>query len=176
MKKTQLNEITTILPFDKEYIKVAKREDTLWNLMDADGHLISDVWFHEIERTNDGAIITKGPENEKKDTEMRFTGISNFAKYSEVCEFLPSCVIGLISIESVERYERDGYVARAMFYGKRVYIKKDGRIFDENGKELHIMFNMVDTDRLNNAILKLNKRLCFDGNFDFSRDYPTNSG
>ena len=170
MKKTQLNSITTILPFDGDYIKVAKKNDTLWNLMDAEGRLISDVWFHSIERTNDGAIITKGPDNEKKatsrTTEMRFTGIGNFAKFSEVYDFLPSCVVGIINVETVEKYEKDGYVARAMFYGKRVYIKKDGRIFDENGKELHIMFSMVDTDRLNAALLKLNKKLHFDGNYE----------
>lgn len=172
MKKTQLNSITTILPFDGDYIKVAKKNDTLWNLMDAEGRLVSDVWFHSIERTNDGAIITKGPDNgKKKDTEMRFTGIGNFAKFNEVCEFLPSCVVGIINVETVEKYEKDGYVARAMFYGKRVYIKKDGRIFDENGKEMHIMFSMVDTDRLNASLLNLNKKLHFDGNYKAVEDW-----
>lgn len=161
MKKTQLTKITTILPFDAKYIKVGKNRNKLWNLMDSDGNLISEVWFDNIERTNDGAIVTK----QKKD-EMKFVSVSSFKNYNNVRELVPASVINFIDIDTIEPTEHEGYVAKAYFFDKRIYIKADGRIFDVNDNELNIMFNTVDTLRLNNALLKLNKKLHYDGNYD----------
>lgn len=45
MKKSQLTKITTILPFDSNYVKVGKNSNMLWNLMDSEGNLISETWF-----------------------------------------------------------------------------------------------------------------------------------
>lgn len=162
MKKQQLTKITTILPFDSKYIKVGKNRNKLWNLMDSDGNLISETWFENIEKTTDGAIITKA---EKK--EMRFVNVGSFKKFNSVRELVPVSVIGLIDIDTIEPTECCGYVAKAYFFGKRIFIKADGRIFDNNDNELHIMFNSVDTIRLNNALLDLNKKLHYDGNYDY---------
>lgn len=161
MKKSQLTKITTILPFDAKYIKVGKNRDKLWNLMDSEGNLISDTWFENIEKTTDGAIITK---SEKK--EMRFVNVGSFKKYNSVREIIPASVIGLIDINTIEETTADGYVAKAYFFGKRIWIKADGRIFDIDDNELHIMFNCVDTLRLNKALLDLNKKLHYDGDYD----------
>ncbi len=161
MKKTQLAKITTILPFDAKYIKVGKNRNKLWNLMDSEGNLISETWFENIEKTTDGAIITK---SEKK--EMRFVNVGSFKKFNSVRELVPVSVIGLIDIDTIEPTECCGYVAKAYFFGKRIYIKADGRIFDSNDNELHIMFNCVDTIRLNKALLDLNKKLHYDGNYN----------
>ena len=160
MKKTQLTKITTILPFDAKYIKVGKNRNKLWNLMDSDGNLISETWFENIEKTTDGAIITK---QEKE--EMRFVNVGSFKKFNSVRELVPASVIGLLDISTIEPTNAEGYVARAYFFGKRIYIKADGRIFDSNDNELHIMFNCVDTIRLNKALLDLNKKLHYDGNY-----------
>lgn len=160
-EKTQLTKITTILPFDAKYIKVGKNRNKLWNLMDSEGNLISDVWFENIEKNNDGSIKTI---NEKKE-EIKFTSVKSIGIFNEVIKFVPATVMNIVDVDSIERYENDGYVARSYFFGKRVYIKADGRIFDENGNELRIMFNSVDTIRLNKALLALNKKLHYDGNF-----------
>ena len=77
MKKSQLTKITTILPFDGKYIKVGKNRNKLWNLMDSEGNFISETWFENIEKTTDGAIITKA---EKK--EMRFVNVGSFKKFN----------------------------------------------------------------------------------------------
>lgn len=161
MKKSQLTKITTILPFDGKYIKVGKNRNKLWNLMDSEGNLIGETWFENIEKTTDGAIITK---SEKK--EMRFVNVGSFKKFNSVRELVPVSVIGLIDIDTIEPTECSGYVAKAYFFGKRIYIKADGRIFDNDDNELHIMFNCVDTLRLNKALLDLNKKLHYDGNYD----------
>ena len=161
MKKTQLTKITTIFPFDSKYIKVGKNRNKLWNLMDSEGNLISDVWFEKIDKTNDGAIITKAEKNE-----MRFVNVESFKNYNNVRELVPVSVIGLIDIDTIEPANWDGYVAKAYFFGKRIWIKADGRIFDNDDNELHIMFNTVDTLRLNKALLTLNKKLHYDGNYD----------
>ena len=161
MKKTQLTKITTILPFDAKYIKVGKNRNKLWNLMDSEGNLISEVWFDNIERTSDGAIVTK----QKKD-EMKFVSVSSFKNFNNVRELVPASVISLIDIDTIEPTECEGYVAKAYFFDKRIYIKAEGSIFDADDNELHIMFNTVDTLRLNNALLKLNKKLHYDGNYD----------
>ena len=161
MKKTQLAKITTILPFDAKYIKVGKNRDKLWNLMDSEGNLISDVWFEQLDKTNDGAIITKAKKNE-----MRFVNVESFKNYNNVRELVPVSVIGLIDIDTIEPSDYDGYVATARFFGKKIWIKADGRIYDSNGNELRIMFNTVDTLRLNKALLNLNKKLHYDGNYD----------
>lgn len=162
MKKSQLTKITTILPFDTNYIKVGKNSNKLWNLMDSEGNLISETWFENIEKTTDGAIITKSEKNE-----MRFVNVGSFKKFNSVSELVPVSVIGLIDIDTIEPTQCEGYVAKAYFFGKRIYIKADGRIFDNNDNELHIMFNSVDTIRLNNALLDLNKKLHYDGNYDY---------
>ena len=161
MKKSQLTKITTILPFDAKYIKVGKNRNKLWNLMDSEGNLISETWFENIEKTTDGAIITKSEKNE-----MRFVNVSSFKKFNSVRELIPVSVIGLIDIDTIEPSDYDGYAATARFFGKKIWIKADGRIFDSNGNELHIMFNCVDTLRLNKALLDLNKKLHYSGNYD----------
>ena len=166
MKKSNLTKITTIIPFDSNYIKVGKNRNKLWNLMDAEGNLISETWFENIEKTTDGAIITK---SEKK--EMRFVNVGSFKKFNSIREIVPVSVIGLIDINTIEPTECTGYVAKAYFFGKRIYIKADGRIFDSDDNELHIMFNCVDTLRLNNALLNLNKKLHYDGNYDCEHDW-----
>lgn len=160
MKKSQLTKITTILPFDTKYIKVGKNRDKLWNLMDSEGNLISDVWFEQLDKTNDGAIITKAKKNE-----MRFVNVESFKNYNNVRELVPVSVIGLIDIDTIEPSDYDGYVATARFFGKKIWIKADGRIYDSNGNELRIMFNCVDTIRLNNAVNRLNKKLHYNGNY-----------
>lgn len=165
MKKSQLTKITTILPFDSNYVKVGKNSNKLWNLMDSEGNLISETWFENIEKTTDDAIITK---SEKK--EMRFVNVGSFKKFNSVRELVPVSVIGLIDIDTIEPSECSGYVAKAYFFGKMIFIKADGRIFDSNDNELHIMFNCVDTIRLNNAIYSLNKKLQYNGNFSSTED------
>lgn len=165
MKKSQLTKITTILPFDGKYIKVGKNRNKLWNLMDSEGNLISETWFENIEKTTDGAIITK---SEKK--EMRFVNVGSFKKFNSVRELVPVSVIGLLDIDTIEPSDYDGYVATARFFGKKIWIKENGRIFDSNGNELHIMFNCVDTLRLNNAVYRLNKKLQYNGNFSSTED------
>ena len=165
MKKSQLTKITTILPFDTNYIKVGKNRNKLWNLMDSEGNLISETWFENIEKTTDGAIITKSEKNE-----MRFVNVGSFKKFNSVRELVPVSVIGLIDIDTIEPTECSGYVAKAYFFGKRIYIKADGRIFDNDDNELHIMFNCVDTIRLNNAVYRINKKLQYNGNFSKDED------
>ena len=160
MKKQQLTKITTILPFDSKYIKVGKNRNKLWNLMDSEGNLISETWFENIEKNNDGSIKTI---NEKKE-EIKFTSVKSISIYNEIIKFVPAIVMNIVDVDSIERYENYGYVAKAYFFGKRVYIKADGRIFDEDDNELHIMFNSVDTIRLNNALVKFNKKIHY--NFD----------
>lgn len=161
MKKSQLTKITTILPFDSNYVKVGKNRNKLWNLMDSEGNLIGETWFENIEKTTDGTIITK---DEK--TEMRFVNVGSFKKFNSVRELVPVSVIGLIDIDTIEPTECSGYVAKAYFFGKMIFIKDDGRIFDSDDNELHIMFNCVDTLRLNKALLDLNKKLHYSGNYD----------
>ena len=168
MKKTQLAKITTILPFDAKYIKVGKNRNKLWNLMDSEGNLISETWFENIEKNDDGSIKTI---NEKKE-EIKFTSVKSINIYNEVIKFVPATVMNIVDVDSIERYENNGYVARAYFFGKRVYIKADGRIFDDDDIELRIMFNSVDTIRLNNALVKFNKKIHY--NFDstiYHQDY-----
>ena len=168
MKKQQLAKITTILPFDAKYIKVGKNRNKLWNLMDSEENLISETWFENIEKNNDGSIKTI---NEKKE-EIKFTSVKSISIYNEVIKFVPATVMNIVDVDSIERYENCDYVARAYFFGKRVYIKADGSIFDEDNNELRIMFNSVDTIRLNNAIVKFNKKIHYD--FDstiYHQDY-----
>lgn len=170
MKKSQLTKITTILPFDSNYVKVGKNRNKLWNLMDSEGNLISETWFEQLDKTNDGAIITKADKNE-----MRFVTVESFKNYNNVRELVPVSVIGLIDIDTIEPADYDGYVATARFFGKKIWIKADGCIYDSNGNELHIMFNSVDTIRLNNAVYRLNKKLQYNGNFskDADNDWRT---
>lgn len=167
MKKSNLTKITTILPFDSNYIKVGKNRNKLWNLMDAEGNLVSETWFESIEKNTDGSIKTK-TENEK---EIKFSSVSSIKIYNSVIKFVPATVMNIVDVDSIEKCETDEYVASAYFFGQRVYITADGRIFDTNSEELRIMFNTVDTIRLNNALVKFNKKM----NYNFDPDCSSNT-
>lgn len=156
MDIARLSCYSVVLPFDEEYIKVGKGNK--WNLADADGNLISDTWFGRISRNTDGSIVTTTANNE----ELKFVGIGSLREFREVSRIVPAFVVNLVDSHSVERCDRGRYVAKAMFYGMRVYITADGRIYDSDGHELRILFNTVDTERLNNALVRLNKKLHFD--------------
>lgn len=156
MNIARLYDYSIVLPFDEEYVKVGKGNK--WNLVDAEGNLISDTWFGKISRNTDGSIVTTTASNE----EVKFVDIGSLKEFREVSHIVPAFVVNLVDSHSVERCDRGRYVAKAMFYGMRVYITADGRIYDCNDRELRILFNTVDTERFNNALMNLNKKLHFD--------------
>lgn len=163
MKKTALTGITTILPFDTDYIKVGKDKDTKWNLMDKDGKLISTTWFQSVERNRDGSISTTVIEEKShKVAPVKFIDVVAMRSFSDVVAIMPPIVMNLVDTGSIKPCDDGRYVATASFYGMKVYITKEGHIYDTNGVKLRILFNTVDTERLNNCLNKLNKKLNFD--------------
>ena len=156
MEMAKLKGCSAVLPFDETYVKVCKRNR--WNLADAEGNFISDTWFREITRNGDGSIVTVTSMKE----EVKFVDVGSFVEFREVSKIVPAFVLNMVDSHSVEVYRRSKYVAKASFYGMKVYITADGRIYDENDRELRVLFNTVDTERLNRALYGLNKKLHYD--------------
>ena len=158
MKKAVLTGITEILPFNKEYIKVGNKKG-LWNLMDAEGKLVGDTWFETIGQNNDGSIEAKVKTNKTSET-VKFIDVNDIKVFGNVAAFIPAEVVNIVEPDSIKPItNKPGYIATATFYGMKVYITKDGKIYDKDGKRLNIMFNTVDTKRLNKALWGLNRKI-----------------
>ena len=164
MTKTQLKQITSILPFSGDYIKVGKGVKTQkWNLMDANGNLISSTWFSSITKNSDGSLTTSVvPKRGAKAVEVKFINPVAVTSFSAAVKLVPARVISLIDTGTLVAYKTDRYVAKAKLYGREVFITKSGDIYDGDGKKLRLLFNTVDTERLMAAIRRFNKKMHYD--------------
>lgn len=170
MTKTNLKQITNILPFDDKYILVGKKpypssKAMVWNLMDANGKLISDTWFTSISKNTDGSIKTEVKvKHARKAVAATFINTTSFAKASKVMDLVPVACLSLVDSGTIEPYTGSDkrYIAKAKLYGREVFLDKAGNIYDSNGVKLRLMFNTVDSERLFKAIKAFNKKLHYD--------------
>jgi len=162
MKKSTLTGITTILPFDSHYIKVEKKGK--WNLMDADGKLVSDTWFGSISKNSDGSISTETVRRGRaKAVEAKFLDVGSLVNTVKVIGVVPAeCVSMLDSGSIVVIHGNPKYVAKATLYGREVFIDKNGGIYDASGTKLRLLFNTVDSERLFKAVRQFNKKLHYE--------------
>lgn len=162
MNKTQLKQITAILPFDDKYIKAGKgRKNIKWNLMDSDGNLISTTWFSSLEKNSDGSL-TACVAKRKEKIEVKFINPTAITSFDTAVKLVPARVISLVDTGMLVPYKTDRYVAKAKLYGREVFITKSGDIYDGDGNKLRLLFNTVDTERLMAAIHRFNKKMHYD--------------
>jgi hypothetical protein len=162
MNKTQLKQVTTILPFDAHYIKVGKgKKNIKWNLMDSNGKLISSNWFSSITKNTDGSVITTVTKR-KKVSEATFLNVDSFAENAEFIKKIPIACFSLVDTGSLVSIKDSRYIARATVYGKMVYIDKNGEIWLPNGTKLRLLLNTVDSERLFAALRRFNKKMHYD--------------
>lgn len=162
MNKTQLKQVTTILPFDEKYVKVGKgRKNIKWNLMDESGKLISSTWFSSLDKNSDGSLTTCVAKRKEK-VEVKFINPASITSFDAAVKLVPASVISLVDTGTLEPYNMAGFVAKAKLYGQTVFIKKNGDIYNSNGTKLRLLFNTVDTERLMAAIHRFNKKMHYD--------------
>jgi len=162
MNKTALKGYTGIYPFDDKYIKVSKNKDTMWNLVDAQGKLVSDTWFSSITRNSDNSIVTQTNRPNAKPERIVFLNVDTMARSCVLFAKLPSAVFNLVDSDSIEMLPHDTnskYIAKATLYGKTVYITANGDIYDENGIELRLLLGTVSSERLYKSIWRFNKKM-----------------
>lgn len=167
MTKTDLKQITDILPFDEKYILVGKGSKTSkkWNLMDAGGKLISETWFTSISKNSDGSVKTEvRAKYARKAVSTTFISTDSFAKASRVMDIVPVACFSLVDTGTMEPYTGSDkrYIAKAKLYGRDVFIDKNGNIYDSNGVKLRLLFNTVDSERLTKAVRDFNKKMHYD--------------
>ena len=162
MEKTVLNGIANILPFDENYIKVEK--DGKWNLVDSTGKFISENWFTSITKNQDGSIVTeiRMGRGRTKPTTVKFISTDSFANTVKMMDVVPVKCIDLLDSGSIEVFKDEKYVAKALLYGKTVYVKKEGDIYNPDGEKLRILFSTVDSERLYKAIGNFNRKMHYD--------------
>lgn len=166
MTKTDLKQITDILPFDEKYILVGKGPKTSkkWNLMDANGKLISDTWFASITKNTDGSVKTEvRAKYARKAVATTFISTDSFAKASRVMDLVPIACLSLVDSGTIEPYTGSDkrYIAKAKLYGQTVFLDKDGNIY-KDGVKLRLLFNTVDSERLHKAVEAFNRKLHYD--------------
>lgn len=162
MNKTQLKQVTTVLPFDAHYIKVGKgKKNIKWNLMDSNGKLISSNWFSSITKNTDGSVITTVTKR-KEVREATFLNVDSFAESAEFIKKIPIACFSLVDTGSLVSIKDSKYIAKATVYGKMVYIDKNGDIWLPNGTKLRLLLNTVDSERLFTAIRRFNKKMHYD--------------
>ena len=165
MNKTQLKQVTTILPFDAKYIKVGKgRKNIKWNLMDSDGNFISTTWFSSISKNSDGSVhaVTAAVTKRAALKEATFVNVDSFAESAELVKKIPIACFSLVDTGSLVSIKDSRYIARATVYGKMVYIDKNGEIWLPNGTKLRLLLGTVDSERLFAAIHRFNKKMHYD--------------
>lgn len=165
MNKTQLKQVTTILPFDAKYIKVGKgRKNIKWNLMDSDGNFISTTWFSSISKNNDGSVHAVATATTKRAAlkEATFINVDSFAESAELVKKIPIACFSLVDTGSFVSIKDPRYIARATVYGKTVYIDKNGEIWLPNGTKLRLLLSTVDSERLFAAVHRFNKKMHYD--------------
>ena len=162
MNKTQLKQVTTVLPFDMNYIKVGKgKKNMKWNLMDSNGKLISSNWFSSITKNTDGSIITTVTKR-KEVSEATFFNVDSFVQSAELIKNIPIVCFSLVDTGSLVSIKDSRYIAKATVYGKMVYIDKNGEIWLPDGTKLRLLLNTVDSERLFAAVRRFNKKMHYD--------------
>lgn len=162
MNKTQLKQVTTVLPFDAHYIKVGKgKKNIKWNLMDSNGKLISSNWFSSITKNTDGSVITTVTKR-KKVSEATFLNVDSFAESADFIKKIPIACFSLVDTGSLVSIKDSKYIAKATVYGKMVYIDKNGEIWLPGGTKLRLLLSTVDSERLFAAVRRFNKKMHYD--------------
>ena len=162
MEKTSLKQITSIFPFDANYVKVGKgKKNVKWNLMDSDGNLVSNTWFSSIVKNIDGSIVTALAKRREL-AEATFLDVDSFVRNVDVVKLVPMRCISLVDTGSLVSIKDPKYIARATVYGKMVYIDKAGDIWLPNGTKLRLLLNTVDSERLFAALRRFNKKMHYD--------------
>lgn len=166
MKRTILTtlKITEIEPFDQTYIKVFKSGK--YNLMDKDGKLVTETWFDEIHHNVDNTISTKVNDNAVVYKTM--DDVASRSKYDAVITNLDA-VLKVVNIADIiildtpivigSGKKKQNIVARAVLFGKTVYITADGKILNADYTLYtadDVCIGQVDNERLHEAILDLN--------------------
>ena len=165
MNKTALKGYTGIYPFDDKYIKVSKNKDTMWNLVDAQGKLVSDTWFSSIARNSDNSIVAQTNRPDTKPERIVFLNVETMARSCVLFAKLPSAVFNLVDSDSIEMLPHDAnskYIAKATLYGKTVYITADGDIYDEAGIKLRLLLGTVSSERFHKSMWRFNKKMNYD--------------
>lgn len=170
MTKSDLKSVSTILPFDDTYVLVGKKKyysskKLVWNLMDAEGKLISETWFASITKNTDGSIKTEvKAAKAKKVATATFISTASFAKASHVMDLVPVACLSLVDSGTIEPYKGSDkrYIAKAKLYGKVVFLDKDGNIYSEYGEKIKLLFNTVDSERIFNAVKAFNRKMHHD--------------
>lgn len=162
MNKTQLKQVTTVLPFDAHYIKVGKgKKNIKWNLMDSNGKLISSNWFSSITKNTDGSVITTVTKR-KEVREATFLNVDSFAESADFIKKIPIACFSLVDTGSLVSIKDSKYIAKATVYGKMVYIDKNGEIWLPDGTKLRLFLSTVDSERLFAAVRRFNKKMHYD--------------
>ena len=162
MEKTSLKQINSIFPFDANYVKVGKgRKNVKWNLMDSDGNLVSPNWFSAISKNADGSIVAKAIVKRVL-SEATFLSVNSFVDSAKNFKTVPISFFSLVDTGSLVPYKTACYIAKATFYGERVFLDKDGNIYDGNGNKLRVLLNTVDGERFYRAIWKFNRRVNYE--------------
>ena len=116
MNKTALKGYTGIYPFDDKYIKVSKNKDTSWNLVDAQGKLVSDTWFSSITHNTDNTVVAQTSRPNTKPERIVFRSVETMAKSCVLFDRLPSMIFNLVDSDSIEMIPHESgskYIAKA---------------------------------------------------------------
>ena len=157
MKKALLTGISDILPFDDTYVKVGAGRGTRWNLMDAEGKLVSDTWFSDIRRNSDGSVsvVPTG----RRAVPIKFQNVPAMGRASAVVKAIPPEALRQLDPATVTLDPHGKFVARGKLYGKDVDITASGEIFLPGVGQIRALIGEVDGRRLGDAVWSVNRKL-----------------
>ena len=149
ISQSQFKDYDEIDSFDKDYLLVKK--DGLYNLVDFNGKLISDVWFEKITKNSDGSINAVATGSGNKTHDVTYSSAGDFKACIDVQNkvlsgvSLPKGIVVDVLIPitpyPIKRADTGNSVtiiAKVELKGKSLLLGKDGRLYTADGREYNM--------------------------------------
>lgn len=169
IKRDMIADYDEIEPFDSEHIKVYK--DGLYNIMDNDGNLLSDVWFDRVEKKSGGGFDVEFTDSNNQTHSGQYLDmpelkknieIKNLVKHTDMLELIDFGDIILVEPYILKRPNMKRgvkIIANVTYMGESLLLGADGKLYKQNGtlyEMAQFSISQVDIKRLNKKMDELN--------------------
>lgn len=169
IKRDIIADYDEIEPFDSEHIKVYK--DGLYNIMDNNGNLLSDVWFDKIEKKSSGGFDIEFTDKNNKTHTGQYLDmpelkknieIKNLVKHTDMLELIDFSDIILVEPYILKRPNMKRgvkIIANVTYMSESLFLGVDGKLYNQNGslyEMAQFSISQVDIKRLTKIMDELN--------------------
>lgn len=182
IKRDMIADYDEIEPFDNEHIKVMK--DGLYNIMDNDGNLLSNVWFDKVEKKPSGGFDVEFTDKDNKTHTGQYLDlpelkknveIRNLVKHTDMLDHIDFGDIILVEPYILKRPSMKRgvkIIANVTYMGESLLLGVDGKLYHQDGSlygSAQFAISQVDIKRLQKKM----DELCYAADSNFKADRST---